>query len=161
MASDRLTRREIYENSNNQRTPMNQYDEAVEDVIFLYNRCQWQKRNNTDQPGSCFRDDREIYLIWDSASANEERCFHVIEWMQLFARDHKNYDLELEAWCQEVMAREPVQIRTKSDRWKKNNRNNTQVWKLLMQFQEEVLRRLEQDEDKSNTFSEHFEFTQA
>jgi hypothetical protein len=34
-------------------------------------------------------------------------------------------------------------------------------WKLLMQFQEEVLRRLEQDEEKSNTFSEHFEFTQA
>ena len=141
---------------------MNQaYTEALEDAIFLYTRCQWQKQHNIKEPGTCFRDDREIYLIWDSASANEERCFHLLEWLRLFARDHKNWDAELEAWCQEVLSRDPVQIRLKGDRWKKHNRNNTQAWKLLMQYQEEVLRRLQQDEQNTNTFSEHFEFTEA
>lgn len=136
-----------------------QYTDALEDAVFLYTRFQWQKHNNTDQPGSCFRDDREIYLVIDQACQQEERCFHLMEWLMLFARDHKNWSPELEQWCLEVVNRDPIHIRTKDDRWKKNNRNNTQMWKLMMQYQEEVLRRLDEDHDaEANTFSQHFEF---
>lgn len=139
---------------------MNPYNEALEDAVFLHLRCVWQKQNNNSDPGKCFKDDKELYLIWDSASADEERCYNLIENLKAFAQNHPNWNKDLADWCMEVLNRNPIHIRTREERWK-STRNNHQIWKLLMQYHEMVLKRLEEDEEKTNTFSQHFEYTKA
>ena len=136
------------------------YDDALHDAVFYYTRCQWQMQNNNTEPGKCFPNDVEIYKVTDSVSLDEERCYHLIENLKAFAQDHANWNRELEDWCQEVLNRDPVHIRTKAERWK-STRNNHMMWKLIMQYQEQVTERLKEPHDSTNTFSQHFEFTQA
>jgi hypothetical protein len=139
---------------------VNKYNEALEDAAFLYTRFQWQKDNNRKYPGECTQGDSEIWKIVDSASQDSERCHQLMENLIVFAQDHKNFSAELEAWCAEVLSRDPIHIRTRDDKWKKRNINNTQIWKLMMQYEEMVLLRLQDTNEKSNTFSQHFEYTE-
>jgi hypothetical protein len=143
-------------------TAMNRaYDDALQDAVFYYTRCQWQMQNNKREPGKCFPNDVEIYKVTDVASLDEERCYNLIENLKAFAQHHANWDRDLEDWCGEVLNRNPIQIRTKAERWK-STRNNHQMWKLIMQYQEEVTRRLEEGiNENHSTFSQHFEFTKA
>lgn len=139
---------------------MSQYKDAMEDAVDQHLRCVWQKENNQEHPGECFKNDKVVYEKWDIVSLpeNEERCFHLMEWLILFAQDHPNWDQDLANWCLEVLDRNPVHIRTKQERWK-STRNNHMIWKLLMQYHEMVLIKLQ--EKKVNNFSNHFEFAQV
>jgi len=137
---------------------MSPYKEALEDAAFLYTRFQWQKDHNRDHPGECTQGDSEVWKIVDSASQDSERCHQLVENLIVFAQDHKNFSAELEAWCVEVLSRDPIHIRTRDDKWKKRNTNNTQIWKLMMQYEETVLLKLQNNDEKNNTFSDHFEF---
>ena len=134
--------------------------DAMEHAVSLYFRFQQQKNNNNHKPGQCSVNDTKVYEIIDDVNQNEERCFHLMEWLMLFAIDNKNWNKNLQDWCGEVLDRNPIHTRTQDERWK-STRNNHMMWMLMMQYQEEVTRRLEEDDEKINTFSEHFEYTKA
>ena len=135
--------------------------DAMEHAVSLYLRFQQQKNNNNHKPGQCSVNDIKVYEIIDDANQNGERCFHLMEWLMLFAKDNKNWNKNLQDWCGEVLDRNPIHTRTQDERWK-STRNNHQMWMLMMQYQEEVTRRLEEGiNENHSTFSQHFEFTKA
>jgi len=133
----------------------------MEHAVSLYLRFQDQKNNNKHKPGQCSVNDIKVYEIIDDANQNEERCFHLMEWLMLFAKDNKNWNKNLQDWCGEVLDRNPIHTRTRDERWE-STRNNHMMWMLMMQYQEEVTRRLEEGiNENHSTFSQHFEFTKA
>ena len=135
--------------------------DAMEHAVSLYLRFQDQKNNNKNKPGQCSVNDIKVYEIIDDANQNGERCFHLMEWLMLFAKDNKNWNKNLQDWCGEVLDRNPIHTRTQDERWK-STRNNHMMWMLMMQYQEEVTRRLEEGiNENHSTFSQHFEFTKA
>jgi len=131
--------------------------DAMEHAVSLYLRFQDQKNNNRHNPGQCSENDIKVYEIIDDANQNAERCFHLMEWLMLFAKDNKNWNKKLQDWCGEVLDRNPIHTRTRDERWK-STRNNHMMWMLMMQYQEEVTRRLGEAHESTNTFSRHFDF---
>ena len=70
--------------------------DAMEHAVSLYLRFQQQKNNNNHKPGQCSVNDTKVYEIIDDVNQNEERCFHLMEWLMLFAIDNKNWNKNLQ-----------------------------------------------------------------